>query len=112
MNVPHLQPEEMKVKFIRFRVTEQEQEVHYFVENVMGKIVDGANVVVGRIGEWNGDYLVVKRTAVYHSHNTDGEYTDKCHWVYGLVAENENVKRVSVVGICTGYKAVVCGVVS
>ena len=24
MNVPHLQPEEMKVKFIRFRVTEQE----------------------------------------------------------------------------------------
>ena len=24
MNVPHLQPEEMKDKFIRFRVTEQE----------------------------------------------------------------------------------------
>ena len=87
------------------------KEVHYFIENVVGQVVNGLVLIEGGIGAGNGDYLIVKGSAVDHSHNSNGANANERKGNDGLIAQNEHVEGVSVVRVCTGNKAVVCGIV-
>ena len=94
-----------------FKLLVNGEKVHYFIKNVRRKLVDALDMVIVRVGHSNGDYLVVKFSAVDHSHNADGVDLNERHGQYCLRADYEYVKGVAVVGVGSRNKAVVCGIV-
>ena len=94
-----------------FKLLIDSKEVHYFIEDVTGKLVYGLDVIISRIGEGNGDYFVVKSSVVYHSHNSYGVHSNEGHRENLLFTDNKNVKGVSVVCVGAGNESVVCGIV-
>ena len=87
------------------------EEVHDFVEDVGGQLVDGLDAMVGGVREGNRNDLVVQLTAVVHPHTADGVDLHQGHGVDGLGAQHQHVQGVAVVGVGAGDEAVVGGVV-
>ena len=73
------------------------EEVHHFLENVLGQLVDVVIGVVGGILEGDGDDLLVEGAAVDHLDDPDGIAVHEGHGIDGLVAEDEDVQGVAVV---------------
>ena len=77
-----------------------------------GELINIFICVIHRVVKRNRDNFIVRCTAVNHRYNTDGVTSDKGLLIYLLRAKHQNVERVFILCIGSGYKAVVCRVVS
>ena len=88
------------------------EEVRHFIKNMSRKLTDIVVAVVGGVIERDSDDLVIGRTVVYHRNNADRIALNQRQRINRFGAKHQNVQRVAVLGICSGDKAVVCGLVS
>ena len=86
------------------------EEMHHLLEYVLGQFVNVVIVLVVRVVQRNGNYLFVKLAAVHHLYYAYGHAGDERHGIDALVAEDQNVQRIAVVGKRTGNKPVICGI--
>ena len=87
------------------------KEVRHLVKRVVGQIHNIAVFVVARVGEGDGDDLLVVLTAVEHGDIPDRVAPHERERIEHLGAEHEHVERVAVVAVAAGDEAVVGGVV-
>ena len=81
------------------------------VKTVLGQIRDVVVCIVVGVVDRHSDDLFVLAVVVDHVEHADGLALYQSHGQNGLAAQDKNVERVAVVGICTRNKAVVCGIV-
>ena len=74
---------------------------------MVGQVHDIAVLVVARVGEGDGDDLLVVLSAVEHGDVPDRVAPHKRERVEHLRAEHEHVERVAVVAVAAGDEAVV-----
>ena len=88
------------------------EEVHHFVEHVVGQFVDVVIIVIRGVFERNGDDFFVQRTAVYHLDDADRIAIDEGHGINRFPAEHQDVQRIAVFRQRAGNETVIGGIYS
>ena len=83
----------------------------HLIKEVGGQVHQVLDVVVGGIGEGDGDDLLVVLSPVQHGDVSNGVTAHQGHGVDGLRAHHQHVQGVPVVAVGPGDEAVVGGVV-
>lgn len=94
-----------------FKLLINSEEVRHFIENMLRELADIGIRIISRIVERDSDDLVIRCAVVDHGDNSDGVAFYQSKRLDSFRTKHQNIERVSVLGICSWDKAVVCRIV-
>ena len=97
--------------FLVLKILVYREEVAHLLEDMLRELVDVVVHIVVRVVEGNRNYLLVVSAVVYHRDDTYRIGAYKGHRLDRLGADEKHVKRVSVITVGAGDKAVICRIV-